>query len=856
MRLPFLIVILWLSISAMHAQDVTPTIVGQKELSTETGKPITIRLTDLYVEETPVQADDDESNGGGEGDNDNGGDDSGGETDEGESDDSEGDENEGETGDGGGGGNEGGDDDDADNEDNKDDDGDDDNTDGGDDDGGKDGKDKKDDKGKGEDKKGDKGKGDDSKGNKGKGDDDKENKGNKGDKGGGNGKGKDSKQGEKYPDGYTLVVLEGKNYTLTGTTILPKPGFSGVLSIPVRVRNAKYASPIFTLKITVIPSADQPNEPPVIVGQSPLSTSIGTPLIIKLSDLQVSDPDDQYPVGFTLNLQPGENYKVDGLAVTPAEGFSGKLAVPATVNDGESSSAVFNLSITVVASEPENVPPTITGQLPLSISVNQSVKVELAHLLVTDPDDEYPGDFALKLFSGAHYTVDGAIVIPQQNFTGDLFVHVSVSDGTADSDIFKLKITVTPGVNVKPVITGQAGLSVLQGQSVKLTLSHLVVQDPDNRYPDDFTLIVSAGNNYAVSTHTITPQEAFLGTLTVGVSVHDGKVSSDPFDVKIEVIERDRLQIVGQKTITVQEDSSVAIDPRHFTVNDPSNRYPEGFTIRIHPGEHYEVKHNRIIPARDFYGNLTVPVTISQGTVSTAPFFLLVVVEPVNDPPEIVDIPLEPVVVNGRGSWSLFAGAVITDVDDEHMLFAEIGFREGMFAGGQERIGFDPVGNLHVVFDESAGVLYIVGRAPLSEYQSLMQSITYEFYGSPDSLLAQSRSIYVKLNDGKSTSAEYERVVTFDTGVNLEIPSAFTPNNDNANDTWTITPLQEGEQINTFIRVYDKSGTTVFESNDLQRAWDGHHNGFPLPADVYFYTIEIDLSYRKISYKGIVSILR
>jgi gliding motility-associated-like protein len=96
----------------------------------------------------------------------------------------------------------------------------------------------------------------------------------------------------------------------------------------------------------------------------------------------------------------------------------------------------------------------------------------------------------------------------------------------------------------------------------------------------------------------------------------------------------------------------------------------------------------------------------------------------------------------------------------------------------------------------------------------------------------------------------------FETQLALQIPSAFTPNNDQANDTWKITPMKQVERLSAFVRVYDKRGNTVFESSGLENEWDGIFNGSPLPADVYFYTIEMDLSYRKISYKGVVAILR
>ena len=170
---------------------------------------------------------------------------------------------------------------------------------------------------------------------------------------------------------------------------------------------------------------------------------------------------------------------------------------------------------------------------------------------------------------------------------------------------------------------------------------------------------------------------------------------------------------------------------------------------------------------------------------------------------------------------------------------------------------FESTENIHGVFDAETGILFLLGRAPLEEYQMLIRTLKYDNKHSADSMqLVGSKKIYLQLNDGKDTSPVYERTLMFDKQVSLEIPTAFTPNNDHANDTWRITSLQQVEEPNTVIRVYDKRGNVVFETVGLEDEWDGHFNGTPLPADVYFYTIEMDLSYGKVNYKGIVSILR
>jgi len=176
---------------------------------------------------------------------------------------------------------------------------------------------------------------------------------------------------------------------------------------------------------------------------------------------------------------------------------------------------------------------------------------------------------------------------------------------------------------------------------------------------------------------------------------------------------------------------------------------------------------------------------------------------------------------------------------------------------GIDELVFEAAENVHSVYDRESGVLFMVGRATRQEYQTLLRSVSYQHQKTADSLrLSGSLKVYLKISDGKETSPVYERVLLVENDLSLEIPTAFTPNNDQANDTWRIGPIQQAGKINTFVRVYDKRGNMVFESADLETEWDGYLNGAPLPADVYFYTIEMDLSYRKVHYKGIVSLLR
>ena len=92
------------------------------------------------------------------------------------------------------------------------------------------------------------------------------------------------------------------------------------------------------------------------------------------------------------------------------------MNVPVSVNDGEDESNQFTLSIDVVA--PQNVAPQITGQSAITINQGESVTIALAQLTVTDPDDNYPNDFSLTVYSGTNYTFAGTTITPAANFSG------------------------------------------------------------------------------------------------------------------------------------------------------------------------------------------------------------------------------------------------------------------------------------------------------------------------------------------------------------------------------------------------------------------------------------------------------
>jgi gliding motility-associated-like protein len=79
-------------------------------------------------------------------------------------------------------------------------------------------------------------------------------------------------------------------------------------------------------------------------------------------------------------------------------------------------------------------------------------------------------------------------------------------------------------------------------------------------------------------------------------------------------------------------------------------------------------------------------------------------------------------------------------------------------------------------------------------------------------------------------------------GREIYAPNVFSPNDDSANDIFTIFAGSWVTNIK-LLRVYSRWGELIFEKenyppNDPNQGWDGSYRGHPAPSDVYvFYAV-------------------
>ena len=103
-----------------------------------------------------------------------------------------------------------------------------------------------------------------------------------------------------------------------------------------------------------------------------------------------------------------------------------------------------------------------------------------------------------------------------------------------------------------------------------------------------------------------------------------------------------------------------------------------------------------------------------------------------------------------------------------------------------------------------------------------LQTMTYIVYATDTSGCKASDSVTVYVN------------VQYD----LYVPSAFTPNGDGINDYFEIFGNKSAWNY-VDIKIFDRWGEKVFESNDLYFQWDGTYRGQIQQPDVFVYILTV-----------------
>jgi gliding motility-associated-like protein len=88
----------------------------------------------------------------------------------------------------------------------------------------------------------------------------------------------------------------------------------------------------------------------------------------------------------------------------------------------------------------------------------------------------------------------------------------------------------------------------------------------------------------------------------------------------------------------------------------------------------------------------------------------------------------------------------------------------------------------------------------------------------------------------------------------LEIPNVFTPNEDEKNDYFLIKANNPPQ--NYSITIFDRWGSKVFETHNINYSWDGRASGEYCSPGVYYYVIQYQNNGKIETKKGFLHLFR
>ena len=426
---------------------------------------------------------------------------------------------------------------------------------------------------------------------------------------------------------YTIVTPPTQG-TLSGSganrTYTPNLNYNGGDSFTFKVNDGTTDSNIATVTITVT----DVNDAPVASSQN-VSTDEDTPVIITLTGTDV----DGNTISYSIQTQPLHGTLSGSGAsrtYTPDLNYNGADNFTFVVNDGTVNSNVATVNITVLS---VNDAPVANAQ---AVSTDEDVS-KLITLTGSDPDGN---TLTYILVSGpANGTLTGSganrTYTPTLNFNGADNFTFKVNDGTTDSNIATVSITVN-AVNDPPIANNQTVPFDLNTPKAFT----LIASDPDVGDVLAYILITSPANGSISGTApnlTFTPDSGFIGSTSFTFKVNDGTTDSNIATVSLV------LDIAGNEA-PIAEDQGVTTDedvPKPITLGASDNDGDElTYTITQAPahgtitGTYPNITYS---PELNYFGTDIIQFKANDLIVDSNIGTITITINPINDVPEADD---------------------------------------------------------------------------------------------------------------------------------------------------------------------------------------------------------------------------
>ena len=119
----------------------------------------------------------------------------------------------------------------------------------------------------------------------------------------------------------------------------------------------------------------------------------------------------------------------------------------------------------------------------------------------------------------------------------------------------------------------------------------------------------------------------------------------------------------------------------------------------------------------------------------------------------------------------------------------------------------------------------------------LSSTISYTQTYSKYRIVAHSNPVYLGTDTFPTVVVSFSNTIEVKDPYTLYIPTVFSPDGDNTNDIFYV----KGNGFDELsFEIYNRWGQQVFQSDDLNKGWDGNYRNQPSPIGTYVYRLKIE----------------
>jgi VCBS repeat-containing protein len=431
-------------------------------------------------------------------------------------------------------------------------------------------------------------------------------------------------------------------------TYTPDADYNGGDSFTYRASDGASQSAVTTVNLTVNPVSDAPagNGDSYVLNEDTTLTVAGPGVLGNDTDA------DGDPLSATLVNGPSHGVltlNADGsFTYTPAQDFNGADSFTYRASDGANESAVTTVNLSV---NPVNDPPAGVGDSYFT-SEDTALVIPAPGVLGndTDVDDidlssilvQAPSHGALTLNPNGSFTYT-----PDANFTGNDSFTYRANDGTDDSAVTTVSLTIGP-VNDDPTANNDS-FGATEDQSLVLTAAQLLANDsiaPDTGETLTIQSVQDAQHglvafNASTNQVTFTPDANYFGPASFTYTISDGNGGTSTATVNLTIANVNDNPAANNDSFNATEDQSLVLTATQLLANDsivPDTG--ETLTIQsVQGAQHGSVVFNAntnqvtFTPDANYFGPASFTYTIADGNGGTSTATVNLTVAAVNDAP-------------------------------------------------------------------------------------------------------------------------------------------------------------------------------------------------------------------------------